>query len=123
MVFEADTAITFDQNTGRLLGVGGATFTPPEGDAVETAYPMIFDVDEARGSAADARTSYTQAGARWLVRGDMPYAAQDSSFMSHAQFTSCDLEVPHYHFETDEIKIVAGNVLQQLALARRDRAG
>ena len=110
MAFEADTSITFDQTTGRLRGVGGTTFTPPEGDVVESP-TMVFDVDEARGSAADARTSYTQAGARWLVRGDMPYAAQDSSFMSHAQFTSCDLEVPHYHFETDEIKIVGGNVL------------
>ena len=110
MVFEADSAITYNQTTGRLRGVGGTTFTPPEGDAVESP-SMVFDVDEARGSATDARTSYTQAGARWLVRGDMPYAAQDSSFMSHAQFTSCDLEVPHYHFETDEIKIVGGNVL------------
>jgi hypothetical protein len=109
-VFEADNAITFNQTTGRLQGVGGATYTPPQGDAVESP-SMVFDVDEARGSAIDARTSYTQAGARWLVRGDMPYAAQDSSFMSHAQFTSCDLEVPHYHFETDEIKIVGGNVL------------
>ncbi|HUF77092.1 MAG TPA: hypothetical protein VMM35_12480, partial [Longimicrobiales bacterium] len=110
MIFEADTAIIFNQTTGRLRGVGGATFTPPEGDAVESP-SMVFDVEEGRGSATDARTSYTQAGARWLVRGDMPYAAQDSSFMSHAHFTSCDLEVPHYHFETDEIKIVGGNVL------------
>jgi hypothetical protein len=52
-----------------------------------------------------------QQGARWIVRGDMPFAAQDSSFMSHARFTSCDLDVPHSHFETDEIKIVGGRVL------------
>jgi hypothetical protein len=110
MVMEADSSITFDQTTGRMQMVGNPTFTPPEGDAIQST-TMIYDIDEARGSAIDAQTSYTQAGARWLVRGDMPYAAQDSSFMSHAQFTSCDLEVPHYHFETDEIKIVGGNVL------------
>ncbi|HUP53133.1 MAG TPA: putative LPS assembly protein LptD, partial [Longimicrobiales bacterium] len=110
MLVEADTSVTFDQTTGRMHMVGNPTFTPPEGDAIQSS-TMIYDIDEARGSAIDAQTSYTQAGARWLVRGDMPYAAQDSSFMSHARFTSCDLDVPHYHFETDEIKIVGGNVL------------
>jgi hypothetical protein len=110
MLVEADTSVTFDQTTGRMQMVGNPTFTPPEGDAIQSS-TMVYDLDEARGSAIDAETSYTQAGARWLVRGDMPYAAQDSSFMSHARFTSCELEVPHYHFETDEIKIVGGNVL------------
>ncbi len=110
MQVEADTSVTFDQTTGRMRMVGNPTFTPPEGDAIQSQ-SMVYDLNQGRGTALDARTSYTQAGARWLVRGDMPYAAQDSSFMSHARFTSCELEVPHYHFETDEIKIVGGNVL------------
>jgi len=110
MLVEADTSITFDQSSGRMHMVGNPTFTPPEGDAVQS-HAMVYDLDEGRGSATDAETSYNQGGARWLVRGDMPFAAQDSSFMSHAQFTSCDLDVPHYHFETDQIKIVGGNVL------------
>jgi hypothetical protein len=110
MQIEADTSITLDQSTGLVHMVGNPTFTPPQGDPVEST-TMVYDLDEARGSAIDAQTSYTQQGARWLVRGDMPFAAQDSSFMSHARFTSCDLEVPHSHFETDEIKIVGGRLL------------
>lgn len=110
MQVEADTSIMFDQASGRLRTVGDGTFTPPNGEPVRSS-TMIYDMNEERGSALDAQTSYMQRGARWLVRGDMPYAAQDSSFMSHARFTSCDLEVPHYHFETDEIKIVGENVL------------
>jgi hypothetical protein len=110
MQVEADTSIVFDQASGRVRMIGNATFTPPDGEPVHSS-SMVYDLDEQRGTALDAQTSYTQRGARWLVRGDMPYAAQDSSFMSHARFTSCDLEVPHYHFETDEIKIVGGNVL------------
>jgi hypothetical protein len=110
MQIEADSSITFNQTTGQLRGIGDPTFTPPQGDPV-TSSTMIYDLDEGRGSAIDAETSYMQAGARWIVRGDMPFAAQDSSFMSHARFTSCDLEVPHSHFETDEIKIVGGRVL------------
>lgn len=109
-VFEADTSIVFNEETGSIRAVGNGTFTPPDGDAVEAAN-MIYDINQRRGTALDARTSFAQDGANWLVRGDMPYAAPDSTFLSHARFTSCDLEVPHYHFETDEIKIVAGNVL------------
>ncbi|MGE0160061.1 MAG: LPS-assembly protein LptD [Gemmatimonadales bacterium] len=110
MQIEADTSITLDQSTGLVRMVGNPTFTPPQGDPVEST-TMVYDLDQGRGSAIDAETSYTQAGARWIVRGDMPFAAQDSSFMSHARFTSCDLEVPHSHFETGEIKIVGGRVL------------
>ncbi|MEQ1857360.1 MAG: putative LPS assembly protein LptD [Longimicrobiales bacterium] len=110
MQVEADSSITFDQATGLVRMEGPSTFTPPQGDPVESN-TMVYDLDQARGSALDAQTSYMQQGSRWLVRGDMPFAAQDSSFMSHARFTSCDLEVPHSHFETDEIKIVGGRVL------------
>ena len=110
LVIEADTSITFNEATGRLRTVGEATFTPPEGDPI-VAVDMIYDLAQGRGSALDAKTSWTEAGANWTVRGDMPYAAQDSTFMSHARFTSCEIEEPHYHFEANEIKIVAGNVL------------
>lgn len=109
-VFEADTSIVFNEATGSIRAIGNGTFTPPEGDAVEAA-EMIYDLNQGRGTAVGARTSYAQDGANWIVRGDMPYAAPDSTFLAHAQFTSCDIEDPHYHFETDEIKIVAGNVL------------
>lgn len=110
MQVEADTSITFDQTTGLVQMRGMTTFTPPTGDPVESPQ-MVYDLDQGRGSALDAQTSYMQQGQKWLVRGDMPFAAQDSSFMSHARFTSCDLTVPHSHFETDEIKIVGGRVL------------
>jgi len=110
MILEADTSITFDESTGSMRTVGDATFTPPDGDPVD-AVNIIYDLNQGRGSAIDARTSFGQDGADWTVRGDMPYAAQDSTFMSHAQFTSCENDEPHYHFEADEIKIVGGSVL------------
>jgi hypothetical protein len=106
----ADTSITFDEGTGRVRAVGAPTFTPEVGDPID-ADQLIFDMDEERGSATAAKTSYQQGGANWNVIGDMPFAAVDSTFMSHARFTSCDREDPHYHFETDEIKIVGGRLL------------
>ena len=110
MGVEADTSILYNEETGRLQTQGQSTFTPETGDPIEST-SLIFDISEERGSAFGAETSYSEGGANWLVTGDMPFAAADSSFMSHARFTSCDLEEPHYHFETDEIKIIGGNVL------------
>ena len=110
MSVEADSSILYNEETGRLQTVGQSTFTPDIGDPIESA-SLVFDISEERGSAFGAQTSYSEGGANWLVTGDMPFAAADSSFMSHARFTSCDLEEPHYHFETDEIKIVGGKVL------------
>ena len=110
MEVQADTSITYSEAQGRVRTVGGSTFTPPEGDPVESR-GLVYDLEAGVGSASGARTSYSQSGSKWLVRGDMPLAAQDSMFMSHAIFTSCDLEVPHYHFQTDEIKIIGGRVM------------
>ena len=107
---EADTSITFDESAGAIRTVGDATYTPPDGDPVDAA-SMVYSLGQGRGTALDAKTAFAQEGANWMIRGDMPFAAPDSTFMSHAHFTSCDLDEPHYHFETDEIKVVAGNVL------------
>tara|TARA_B100000405_G_scaffold91892_1_gene63939 strand:- start:1765 stop:4692 length:2928 start_codon:yes stop_codon:yes gene_type:complete len=107
---EADTSITFDESAGSIRTVGDATYTPPDGDPVDAA-SMVYNLGQGRGTALDAKTAFAQEGANWMIRGDMPFAAPDSTFMSHAHFTSCDLDEPHYHFETDEIKVVAGNVL------------
>jgi len=107
---EADSSITFDETSGRMRTVGMATFTPPDGEPVNSQ-DMIYDLNEGRGSATGARTEFSEGGARWFMTGDMPYAATDSTFLSHARFTTCELEEPHYHFETDEIKVVGGKLL------------
>ncbi|MEX2467614.1 MAG: putative LPS assembly protein LptD [Gemmatimonadota bacterium] len=107
---EADSSITFDESTGLMRTVGMATFTPPDNDPVDAAN-MIYDLGQARGSATGARTEFSEGGTQWFMTGDMPWAGQDSTFMSHARFTSCDLDEPHYHFESDQVKVVGGRIL------------
>lgn len=109
-VFEADSTITFNEATGLIHATGMGTFTPPDADPVDAAR-MIYSLEQQRATAYDARTSWAQQGTNWNVDGDIHYATQDSSFLALAHFTSCDLEEPHYHFQTGEIKIVNGNVL------------
>ncbi len=105
----ADSAIIYDEQRGRVRSAGRSTFRPEQGDEVNSA-TMVYDLEEGRGSALGAETKYTE-GANWIVRGDMPYVDGRVFYGNHIRFTSCDEEQPHYHFESDEIKIVNESVL------------
>ncbi len=111
MEMTADSSIVYNEETGLMLARGNPlTTTPGQGDPVQSR-ELIFNTKQRRGTALGAKTSYSQQGTKWIVGGNMPWVGQDSLFLSHGTFTSCDLDVPHYHFETDEIKIVGGKVL------------
>lgn len=105
----ADSTITYDETSRRILATGLSTLTPPDGDPV-TSRSLVYDLDEARGTATDARSRYTE-GAEWIVQGDLASVSQGSVFGTSTTFTSCDHENPHSYFKTDQIKILTGNVL------------
>ena len=105
----ADSVIVYDEAAGEVRGLGTPVFTPAEGEPVSSSQ-IVFDLEQGRGSAFDARTRYNE-GASWYVTGDLPSVSQDLVYGSETHFTSCDLEVPHYHFAADEVKIVAGRIL------------
>ena len=68
----ADSALVFDDNTGRLVSFGQqATFTPEDGNEVLTRQ-IIFDLNERRGTALDAQTTTNVRQGSWNVRGDCP---------------------------------------------------
>ena len=105
----ADSVIRYDEVSGQVQGLGRPVYTPPQGDPV-TSREIIYDLAEQRGTALGARTRYSE-GATWYVTGDLPSVSPDVVYGSETHFTSCDLEVPHYHFAAAEIKIIAGRVL------------
>ena len=107
----ADSALIFDEKTGRLVTYGQeATYTPEEGDEVLTRR-IIFDLNENRGTAFDARTNMNAGMGDWIVRGDFPSVNADVSFGHDITFTSCEDEEPHYHFVARQIKISPGGTL------------
>ena len=117
----ADSALVFNERTGRLVTVGdSATYTPEQGDEVVTSR-IIFDLGEDRGTAEDVRSQMSSGMGDWIVRGDFPSVSADVSFGHDVMFTSCDHEHPHYHFVAREIKmspegtLVARNVLLYFA--------
>jgi hypothetical protein len=72
---------------------------------------LFYDFNRGRASAIGARTTIVQ-NATWYVTGHTVSAVGTSHiYARHADFTSCDLEGPHYHFSADRIKIIQGNIL------------
>ena len=107
----ADSALVFDDNTGRLVSLGGeATFTPEDGEPVLTRQ-IIYDLNEQRGTALDAQTQTSVHAGTWIVRGDCPWVDGDVSYCHRMMFTSCDHEEPHYHFVAGEIKMYPGGTM------------
>ena len=107
----ADSALVFNEKTGRLVTMGQeATYRPEEGDEVLTRH-IIFDLDQNRGTALDARTQMNVGMGDWIVRGDFPWVDPDVSFGHDITFTSCEEEEPHYHFVARQIKINPGGTL------------
>lgn len=111
MELSADSALVFDDNTGRLVSIGReATFTPETGEPVLTRQ-IIYDLNEQRGTALDAQTSASVHSGNWIVRGDCPWVDGDLSYCHRMMFTSCDHEEPHYHFQAGEMKLYPGGTM------------
>ncbi len=105
----SDTVI-YDPKSQRMRTQGGeAVLVPSQGDEL-TSEQVIFDTEERRGTAFGATTTYTQGG-EWTVRGDLPSVNAELVYGSHARFTSCQEEEPHYHFMAGQVKIHSGSWL------------
>ncbi len=109
MELAADSAITMNDSTNLIWTAGTSVFTGREGEPLNST-SMIYDLGRRRGTAYSARTRFAESG-EWIVSGDLPSVTPEIVHGEHVGFTSCDLEHPHYRFDTSQIKIVAGNLL------------
>ncbi len=104
-VLQSDSAIVFDETSGRLVTLGQeASYSPDAGDPVRMKR-IVYDLNEARGSALDAATETSSGLGSWTVRGDFPFVNDSLQFGSGVMFTSCQEDEPHYHFVADQIKM------------------
>lgn len=105
----ADSLIEFDQGRRRLEARGNPVFIPATGDEVR-ARVLYYNLDDEVGAALQARSQWEE-GANWIVTGDLPEIRPELAYGHDTMFTSCELDEPHYHFATEELKIVRGSVL------------
>jgi lipopolysaccharide assembly outer membrane protein LptD (OstA) len=82
-----------------------------EGQNGTTDSILNYDVSGLKGTIMDARTSFSERGTEWYVRGDATLRGERTVFVEAGQFTSCDLDEPHYYFKAGQIKVVTENVI------------
>lgn len=106
---EADSLITYSQQTNVVCGYGSPVLSG-EGTPIQSDQ-LCYDVGRRLGMAVGARTQFEQ-NATWYVHGERVYTAgSERIYSADAEFTTCDLEVPHYHFRAGRFKIVQDEIL------------
>jgi hypothetical protein len=82
---------------GRGAGAGGGT-------------SLLRPGAPARDRAGRA-DQITEGGANWYRARRRDAGGHDRVFATHGVFTTCDLEIPHYHFESDRIMVIRDRIL------------
>jgi len=70
-----------------------------------------YDVSGTTGTIMDARTSFSERGTEWFIRGEATPRGSTTVFVQRGDFTSCELEEPHYYFKSGKMKVVTENIL------------
>lgn len=104
----ADT-IVYDERRKSVVATGSPRLSSPQSEDLKGRV-MYYDLETRRASVRGGTTRLTE-GASWIVHGDVTAEGRDRFYASHARFTTCDLEVPHYHFESDQIVMIRGKTL------------
>jgi hypothetical protein len=113
--------ITYDDSTGRvaLHADSGGTVVlrdPGQGEDIVATF-IDYDLRTRRGVVDRVSTAVT-SGETWFVSADRAgvQGTADTTagyrFYGHdGSITSCDLTVPHYHFEARNLKVVKGSIM------------
>jgi hypothetical protein len=111
---ETDSLLVYDGEAGVVCGYGTPVLSG-EAEPVESD-EICFDIDRELGVARGARTTFSQ-GATWYVRGAdnevyvLSEDERDTVYGSAAEFTSCELDHPHYTFRARSVKMREDDVM------------
>lgn len=94
----------------QLLADGSPKLFDPSG--VLVGQGMRYDACNKAGVVEHARTDLAHGGGTWYMIGDMAVDnAEDRVYAAGATITSCELEEPHYHFATRQVKWVSKRLM------------
>jgi hypothetical protein len=82
-----------------------------DGTQVTSDSVLYFDLASMTGTIYRAETQFAQRGANWRVIGNVIPKSQDTLFAARSEFTSCDIDEPHYSFHASKIKLVNDDVI------------
>ena len=92
--------VEFDSDKQTLVARGNPVLVD-KGEQVDGKL-MTYDLETRSGTIYGAETAYE----RGLYRGDKIRKASESQLdVMHGSFTTCDLDQPHFHFQSNQMKI------------------
>lgn len=103
---DADSIVYVD-TANLVTAYAPVTLTNAEGQIVTADSVLVYHTATRRSTLVGAKTAWGE----WFVAGDATLEGRDTLWVSHGSFTSCDLEVPHYHFAADRMKLVLGRIV------------
>ena len=117
----SDTII-YNDSTKRVLGLGDSvTLRDPskkDADDVVVHGRIDYDLNSQSGVIGSFATSVESGGQRLYLEAkggdiyaDTLVAGRHVVFARDGSFTYCDLEEPHFHFATKEMKFVSDNIM------------
>ena len=108
-LIDADT-ITYRAGLQFVRACGGISMTGQGQDAVSDQC-LHYDVSGTKGTILDARSSFAERGSEWFTRGNTTLRGSGTAFVETGNFTSCDVEHPHYYFRAGQIKVVSNDII------------
>jgi hypothetical protein len=118
-VLVGDTVIYNDSTQiVRALGDTVVLRDPARGpDDLTSSGHIVYNIGQRRGQVSNVRTA-VESGEKWFVGGERAAFRTDTAAGANAAFyarggsvTSCSDSVPHYHFESQELKLVRNRIL------------
>ncbi|TAF52745.1 MAG: LPS-assembly protein LptD [Sphingobacteriia bacterium] len=103
--------IQFDQGSQLVKAYGaldttGNPLSKPQftqGEMKSVSDSIFFNMKTGKGLT---KNSFFQEGEIYVNARDLKKISKDEVFASRALFTTCNLDVPHYHFRTSKMKII-----------------
>lgn len=107
----ADSALIYSDEDGKVWTQGAdAVYRPEKGDPVNSAR-IVFDLNQTRGTAMRAQSRFNAGAAEWIMDSDYLTVDSISAYAHSVIFTTCEEEEPHYHFASDNVKIINDNMM------------
>ncbi len=107
---QADT-ITYLAGAQFIAAEGNISLSGQGVNEVTNDSALYYDVSRQTGTIMDARTAFAERGTEWFVRGTATLAGTGTAYVETGQFTSCEIDDPHYFFKAGQIKIVNEQVI------------
>src|SRR5690606_26679834 len=111
-------SIRFNDSTQVVEVRGDTVYLKDPTQSIVARGRLVYDVARRQGLVTNLCTTVENAGQNWFVCGEQAAIVGDttgtsgSRFYAHdSHFTTCDLEVPHYHFEARNVKVIQDRLL------------